>query len=404
METRAQDRTEIADAGDRTIQVTASDETVDRFDSIVRQNWKLDNFKKNPVIQFAHSYNEVPVGKATAVWIEKRPTPRLRMKVKFAETDMGRELFSLYRGGYMRAFSIGFMPLESRDMTSAEIKRATAAGHIFNPRLFKPLVHEVSELYELSAVPVPGNPNALVDVKLGARNQFQVLTQLADTCTSIAPQFSMQLRSYLGESAKVSEYIRELSRVDRRAQKNIGRAAIAQDVLAELDRKTKEIIRKLTVPAAPRCTENQLALIDAQLETITRKLGLPRNTSGFVPMNPENYRKAPRGEEWRVPGLHDFGQGRSWGQLSLGVKISVVRCYAWSPLGSVPHRFCDLRLPHHRASDGAVVFAGVLEAVKQLGETKLPAEDRKKVKAHLARHLMFDFQVLPSDVPKEVCR
>ena len=393
METRARDSLDVEDQGGRTLTITASTEDIDRYDSIVRQNWKLDGFKKNPAVLFAHNYTAPPIAKAIGLWSEKLPTPRLRMKIQFAPTALGEELYRLYREGYMSSWSVGFMPLVSRDMTEKERKRAEKAGHIFTGRT-KPLVHELNELYEISAVPVPGNPNAITDPVLREQSRFHRLSRLADTVRPIAPNVSAELRSYLGGIEKGCKHIRDLARVNKKLGKIVGCAPTEGALIAELGRKTDEIVRKLTAKDAPQCTENQLRRVDETLTFIMRKLNLPRarNARGVVPANPSGYSKAPRGEAWKAPDLADFPQakGSAWKQLSTGVKVHITRHFAWSPL-SVPHRFSDLSLPHHRPSDGAVVFAGISAAAGRLNQTKLPSADVPKVKAHLRAHYRRDF-------------
>ena len=72
---------EAAADGSRTITVTASDDSVDRFgDRILVDGvfagrkygagWQLDNFKKNPVCVLAHSYSTLPIAQVTKIWRE----------------------------------------------------------------------------------------------------------------------------------------------------------------------------------------------------------------------------------------------------------------------------------------------------------------------------------------------
>ena len=65
----------------------------------------------------------------------------------FAETALGEEYWQLYKDKHMRAFSIGFIPLEwkdERDQQQGDIRTYTNI-----------------ELLEISAVPVPSNRRAL---------------------------------------------------------------------------------------------------------------------------------------------------------------------------------------------------------------------------------------------------
>jgi hypothetical protein len=82
----------------------------------------------------------------------------------FAETA-----FKLVRDGFLKAWSVGFIPLKSvprTDLTTAEKLKFT-----------DPVVHVSQELMEYSLVPVPSNPNALSNA---ARRDFERLLSLAE--------------------------------------------------------------------------------------------------------------------------------------------------------------------------------------------------------------------------------
>ena len=40
-----------------------SADTVDRVGDVVEQNWDLENYKKNPVLLYAHDYSQLPIGR-----------------------------------------------------------------------------------------------------------------------------------------------------------------------------------------------------------------------------------------------------------------------------------------------------------------------------------------------------
>lgn len=107
----------------------------------------MKNFKKNPVVLFAHNYSEPPIGKA--LWI-KKDGKGLLSKVQFAKTAFAEEIFGLYKDGFMNSFSVGFQPTEWEDNNDKSGKSK------------KPdRVYTKWELLEYSAVPVPANPEAL---------------------------------------------------------------------------------------------------------------------------------------------------------------------------------------------------------------------------------------------------
>lgn len=125
---------------------------VDRMREIVEpEGADMGNYKKNPVVLWAHDYSLPPIGKA--LWV-KREGNGLVAKIKFAATEFAQEIFGLYKDGIMKAFSIGFLPSESKWV---EYDNDADAKNPKKPRrIFKKW-----ELLEFSAVPVPANPEAL---------------------------------------------------------------------------------------------------------------------------------------------------------------------------------------------------------------------------------------------------
>lgn len=125
-----------------TFDFVASTGAEDRTGDIIDQaGWQLDHYKANPVVLFAHRWQEPPVGKTEKLWLDQG---RLMAKVQFAPTDLGTQLALLTAGGYIKALSVGLIPLRWD-------RRPNNAGlHI----------HQ-AELLEISVCPVPQNPDAV---------------------------------------------------------------------------------------------------------------------------------------------------------------------------------------------------------------------------------------------------
>jgi len=119
----------------------ATDETVDRHgESLPIDAWDLKNFKKNPVLQFAHDYNTPPVGLVKNI---RRDGKRLIFEPVFHEfTALAKDVKKLYQEGIMTSFSVGFIPHINRQEDGKQETRL--------------------ELLEVSAVPIPANPSAIV--------------------------------------------------------------------------------------------------------------------------------------------------------------------------------------------------------------------------------------------------
>lgn len=140
---------EKAEGEARTLDVTISTEAVDRErDTIAVDGWKLENYRRNPVVLWAHDYGGLPVGRSIHT---EAKDGRLMASPKFAERDIypfADTVLQMYLGGYLRAFSVGFDPSEyvmNEDRRGIDFK--------------------VQELLEFSAVPVPANPEALLGAK-----------------------------------------------------------------------------------------------------------------------------------------------------------------------------------------------------------------------------------------------
>lgn len=138
------------DDENRTFTAIASDDSTDRHGENIKQDgWDLENFIKNPVVPWGHDYYNPPVAKATEIGMVDG---KLMFKPKFASIEELSEdknnpsdwakfvdtIYRMYKGGYLRAFSVGFIPKEMEGDTFIK-----------------------QELLEVSAVTVPSNPNAL---------------------------------------------------------------------------------------------------------------------------------------------------------------------------------------------------------------------------------------------------
>ena len=142
---------------ERVIQYTCSDESVDRYGDVIKQKgWMLDNYKKNPVILTFHDYAKFPIGASIKTFVEDK---QLKMWILFADEETSpdaEKAFKLAKAGFIKAGSVGFMPVESR---SPDEKEREALG-ITNPW---GVIYEKSDLMEFSLCGVPANPNAVQD-------------------------------------------------------------------------------------------------------------------------------------------------------------------------------------------------------------------------------------------------
>lgn len=138
-----------ADDATREIVHLISARTVDRDGDLVEpRGGRLSNFRKNPVVLFSHDPTR-PIGRNVAISASEE---EVVATTRFAGLDQANEdaemVYRLYRDGFMRAFSIGFMPIT----VSFDKPLPNMTGVWFKEW----------ELMEYSAVAVPSNPDALV--------------------------------------------------------------------------------------------------------------------------------------------------------------------------------------------------------------------------------------------------
>jgi uncharacterized protein len=132
-----------------------STQDIDRQDeAIVQSGWDLENYKLNPVVLYAHNYEDFPIAKMIDIGTEPNPrmpgTDQLIGKMQFAvkENPKAETAFNLMAGGYLNAFSVGFK--NSR----WEMDEANDVVYL-----------NQNELLEVSVVPVPANQMALAKAK-----------------------------------------------------------------------------------------------------------------------------------------------------------------------------------------------------------------------------------------------
>ncbi len=148
-------------AGDEANVVTfeASNQTPDREgDIILMSGIDFTDFKKNPVFQWVHDLQTVPIGAVIDLQVDKadKKNPRLLATCIFQQvTETARDLGELVRLGYLKAVSIGFRNKRGGIKFPSESER-DAMGMIPGG-----VVHTACDLIELSLCPVGMNQAAL---------------------------------------------------------------------------------------------------------------------------------------------------------------------------------------------------------------------------------------------------
>jgi HK97 family phage prohead protease len=154
--------------GRRTLEVTLATPRRDRQGDIVEPDGlDFTHFLKNPVVLWAHDLAAPPVGRVLSV---RKEPGRIGATILFAETRFAKEVFELYAGGFLRAWSLGFLP--------KRWERLPGTRRGFRIR--------EAEVVEVSAVPVPANPEALTRALDVARDD-RVRRALADHADPAEP-------------------------------------------------------------------------------------------------------------------------------------------------------------------------------------------------------------------------
>jgi len=137
---------------ERTERFCFSDGSVDRMgDTIDPNGWDTVDFLNNPVALWAHDSSAPPIGGASNLAVE---AGRLMGDIEFASADVypfADTIYRLVRGKFLRAVSVGFIPLEYSFVEDKD----RPWGIDFKRQ----------SLLEISICPVPANPNALQEAR-----------------------------------------------------------------------------------------------------------------------------------------------------------------------------------------------------------------------------------------------
>ncbi len=140
------------DEESRQITFTVSTASIDRDrDTIAVDGWNLTNYRKNPVVLWAHDYRQPPIARTLEIEVVD---DKLRAVTEFMGAELSKLADSIYRmvkGGWISATSVGFLP---RKWVFAE-DETRPYGIDFVEQ----------ELLEYSVVTVPSNSDALVEAR-----------------------------------------------------------------------------------------------------------------------------------------------------------------------------------------------------------------------------------------------
>lgn len=323
-----------SEGGAKLYTAIASTDALDRDrEVLLPKGCVTENFLKNPVMLHIHDYQHVPVGKVHNIRIEDA---QIEFDFEFADTDTGKEMEAMYQKGYMSAFSVGLYPLKSvwiDDETPKKMELEVAGGekqmfdlekYTIPPRR----VVNLWELLEISPVPVPSNPEALIQ----RATENVVRKFIGDGDHSDAEKMLLQ--------GQLSEKLDDM----------LGNLKTFMDALDGT-----ELQKSVPVHITPIKTD------DSWDGTLARaKLA-----------------------KWASKGGTGKKEDLDWGKFAKG--------FGWVDLSKADN-FTAYKYPHHTIEDGSLVasWSGVTIAMAALlgkhAGSSLSEEDRKAVYDHLAQH------------------
>jgi HK97 family phage prohead protease len=236
----------------REVDFTASTADMDAHGDIVEQEFLFERFLRNPVILFAHNSTALPIGQAANVRVEGGA---LRLTVKFASKQanpLAEQVFLLIKERVLRAMSIGFVPHDIR----REMRDEKEVW-----------ILSKNELIESSVVPIPANPNALVDAKakaLGTKTQ-----------TALSPPWAQEQPADGGEETDMSEML----------NKQIAELTKARDTAAaELDalKARYSALEELYKEEKGRANDAQAAVVARDLDELIGKKISPKEKASLL--------------------------------------------------------------------------------------------------------------------------
>ncbi len=134
---------------ERQVRFRITTDDVDRErDVIASAGWRVQNFLKNPVVLWAHSYRDLPIGRSLEIERDERGLVSLAEFTTAALNPLGDTVYRMVLAGFLNAVSVGFQP----DKWAYNEQR-------------RGIDYMEQDLLEYSVVPVPANQEALVEAR-----------------------------------------------------------------------------------------------------------------------------------------------------------------------------------------------------------------------------------------------
>jgi len=366
--------------GERALNWTITTTKRDRAGDIVEaKGAKLANFRKNPVVLLAHDYKGLSIAKAEKL---EKTDEKIMAKVVFppeGDYPLADTVYKLYKGKFMRACSIGFIPIKSEDIVDDEDKDRDKESYRTTGRRIK-----IWELVEFSACAIGMNPDALdnqkmmtegIDIEpLKEAGFIEIIDdkeeeELKDDNEKIEEtEDSIRIPAKGEEGKHKGHKIRWITVSEKEGIRGIYCIDCKKIITFVFDKKKGWTLEK---------AKEWMADHGKDIEDIEEKeLEIEIEERGVIPF--KETPKAPEGEKW------DAGKEIRQAEIS-DLKIMC----AWFDSEN-PDIKTAYKLPHHKAKGHAVVWRAVAAAMGALlgarGGVAIPTGDKKGVYNHLAKH------------------
>ncbi|MGH9249673.1 MAG: hypothetical protein ACRD0W_09200 [Acidimicrobiales bacterium] len=305
---------------------TASSTSLNRYGFALRHDgWRIDNYNNNPVFLWMHMDFLPPIGRGRASLSDGR----LLNTVTFDRSDpFAATIEQKYRGGFLNAVSVGF---DFVDRAGKAIKDwwRLSVDQIRTEAFY--------DLAEVSAVPVPADPNALRASR--GRLAAGLMDDLIDSFVDPDAEFSDQLADLLAAPEG-------------------------------WDKKKPGLLTPPTTPALPgngpleqRLTEVESSLVAMRTRLVAKAV----------------HHTATEDSEW---------DGAAAVAAMPDQEAALWYCHAWRDSDGDPDAKATYKFPHHRSNSGAANLAACRAILSGRGaqadvsETELEAA-RRHAQAHL---------------------
>jgi HK97 family phage major capsid protein len=155
--TRTLDDQPTVNESDRTITAILSDESIALDKHVIKTaGWELNDYNKNSVVLWAHDQNAPPVAKMISILKRGKQLIGTMQFPKRGVYGFADTVFDLIKFGALNAVSVSWVPLESKPARD----KSRPNGIDFLRQT----------LLEVSIVPCPANPNALITARSSGVN------------------------------------------------------------------------------------------------------------------------------------------------------------------------------------------------------------------------------------------